>query len=66
MQVGDLVRCERHPEHRVGKNRLGVFLGYEGSRHPRFEGGPPPSHSYVLVEGKKLLFLTRELKKVTV
>ena len=34
---------------------LGFFLGYESSKH----------HSYVWVRGKKLLFLTRELEKVT-
>ncbi len=33
---------------------IGVFLGYEGSKH----------HSYVWARGEKLMFLTRELEKV--
>ena len=52
MKVGDLVRCEQQYQEQP---KLGVFLGYEGSKY----------HSYVWVEGEKLLFLTGELKKVT-
>ena len=51
MKVGDLVRCLQQYHERP---RVGVFLGYESSKH----------HSYVWVEGEKLLFLTRELEEV--
>jgi len=51
MKAGDLVRCALSWDM---YKELGVFLGYEGSKH----------HSYVLVRGEKLMFLTRELEKV--
>jgi hypothetical protein len=55
MKVGDLVRCPRaRPYKWDAKKEWGIFIGYEGSKH----------HSYVFCEGKKLLFLTRELEKV--
>ena len=55
MKAGDLVRCPPVNSKWGAERELCVFMGYEGSK----------IHSYVWVRGKKLLFLTRELEKVT-
>ena len=55
MKAGDLVRCPPVNSKWGAERELCVFMGYEGSK----------IHSYVWVRGKKLLFQTRDLEKVT-
>ena len=60
MKAGDLVKVEiRHPELQADGTAewhwhpyLGIFTGYEGSKH----------HSGVFVDGRKLMFLTRDIE----
>ena len=69
MKVGDLVRCpplnNRHGYHVFDQDDkladlerpLGIFVGHEDR--------PPHGYALVLVTGKKLMFLTRELEVVS-
>jgi hypothetical protein len=54
MKVGDLVRIHLLDD-LTWRDGLGVFMGYYGTSK---------SHSYVFVEGKKLRFLTMDVKAV--
>ena len=57
MNIGDLVKVHLLND-LDWREALGVFMGYQG----RKDGYT--SHSFVFVEGKRLMFLTMDVKAV--
>ena len=57
MKVGDLVKVHLLSD-LDWREALGVFMGYQGRKDGHI------SHSYVFVEGKKLRFLSMDVKAV--